>query len=58
MRKTQFVGLEKNIELKEGKLKNREVNIIESQYDWLINYIPEPRRKIAGDFKEKNGKYF
>ena len=30
MWKTQFVGLEKNIELKERKLKNREVNIIEN----------------------------
>lgn len=30
MWKIQFLGLEKNLELKERKLKNREVNIIEN----------------------------
>ena len=30
MWKTQFLGLDQNIELKERKLKNREVNIIEN----------------------------
>ena len=33
--------------------KKLEKKYLNTWYDWLINYIPEPIRKIAGDFKIK-----
>ena len=54
MRKTQFLELEKDfIELKDTELKEREVQIKNNWYYWLINYIHLPIREIAGGLKIK-----
>ena len=54
MRKTQFLELEKDfIELKDTELKEREVQIKNNWYYWLISYIHLPIRKIAGGLKIK-----
>ena len=40
-----------------GKFEEKEMKKIRpvknTWYDWLVNYIPEPVRKSAGDFKDK-----
>ena len=35
------------------KNKNIEKKYLNTWYDWLMNYIPESIRKIAGGFKDK-----
>ena len=35
------------------KNKNIEKKYSNTLYDWLINYIPKPIRKIVGGFKDK-----
>ena len=35
------------------KNKNIEKKYSSTWYDWLVNYIPEPIRKILGDLKDK-----
>ena len=35
------------------KNENIEIKQLNTWYDWLINYILEPMRKIVGDFKDK-----
>ena len=33
--------------------KNKNIEKKYTWYDWLINYIPEPIKKIVGGFKDK-----
>ena len=35
------------------KIKNIEIKYLNTWYNWLINYIPEPIRKVVVDFKDK-----
>ena len=35
------------------KNKNIEKKYSNTLYDWLINYIPNPIRKVVGGFKDK-----
>ena len=35
------------------KNKNIKEKYLNTEYDWLINYIPEPIRKIVRGFKDK-----
>ena len=39
-----------NLNYKNEKIETKRKNI---WYNWLINYIPEPIRKIVGGFKDK-----
>ena len=46
MRKNSLLELLNNfIELKDVELKDREVKIKNTWYDWLINYIPNIKRE-------------